>query len=158
MMKTLIRHITHDQYVPSILQDGMIKREGCNQHNEKQYAIKLGNPQHLKRVWETHQLVNMSFKLIGRYVWLTEESIAHTATGKDCPCSFEFYAEDIKAKKWSDVKRRLTKKCSILYVKQLDKIAIEMGDDPDKYWVCERPIHLSKCTSCSFTSGLQDAA
>ena len=153
MSKTLIRHITHKRHLDSILRDGLIKLEGCNKKLAIQRALANGNQDIYRKLY----FLKKTHKLIGRYVWLTEDAIAKTSSGRDNPCSFEFYAEDIKAKKWSEVKRKFTKKQAILFVNQLDKIAIEMGDNPDKYWVCERPINLVKTISKQ-SHNLKDAA
>ena len=129
MSKTLIRHITKDFWLPSILSDGVIRKEGSN----------FGTAS-----------AKQQFRMIGRFVWFTEEDHAQTAVGYQSmdvrPVSFEFFAEDIKAIRWTHIVRSLKKKLSRTYAQALNQSAIDIGDDPEKWWVRKHSVSILKAT------------
>mgnify|MGYP003120440737 CR=1 FL=1 len=129
MSKTLIRHITKDFWLPSILRDGVIRKEGSN----------FGTAS-----------AKQQFRMIGRFVWFTE--IGYQSMDVR-PVSFEFFAEDIKAIRWTHIVRSLKKKLSRTYAQALNQSAIDIGDDPEKWWVRKHSVSISKATRIVDASG-----
>ena len=74
MNKTLVHHHTKSFHRNKIIDDGIIKLEGCGFEDKiKNYPyIPLSKGE--KEVWE---LLKKQYKLTGQYVWLTEENHAH---------------------------------------------------------------------------------
>ena len=146
-MKTKISHFTWEKSFPLIVLDGVVKLEGSNLEKEVKSGDHIGtHNQHQKS--HTWKLMKKQMKHTGRYVWFTEEDNVNCIGSvkqyhqKKIPISF--YAEDIGAKKWDDVKKTIYNKQGQKIIKRNDSCAISMGDDTSKWWVIDTEVSLSK--------------
>jgi hypothetical protein len=148
-------HFTNTQNLRKIIGDNLLRKEG---HNFEQIIrhIDMGNVsadkvvhpsgQDIRVIWRA---MNKQYKLIGRYVWLTEENDARCVTVQR---NFEkvaivFDMKRIGAKRWFDVmavKSERSKKAKKL-IKHLNEIAIKSGDDITKWWVVDKDMPLKYC-------------
>ena len=139
MAKIVIRHITKVHHIPSIIEDWEIQLEGSNFLSNTYHTDKE------KLMWRNRQTRHM-----GRWVWFTEEQtcnvILYPANNPTRLLPFEFFAEDIKAMKWSNVRNAYlnskNSKRGREYVRGMEEIAIERGDDISKWWVRDKPVSL----------------
>jgi len=134
MTKTIIKHHTKNHALTRIFCDRFVGLEGISTMRGLKNCV--GGKKHYKEA-------KAKYKITGRYVWLTEEDHANSAvsmTGEDT-YPFSFFAEDIGARKWSEVKKTKPKKVRD-HFSALEAIAKAFGDDPDKWWVCTKNINL----------------
>jgi hypothetical protein len=160
--ETTLYHYTQQQHLLSIMNDDLLRVEG---HNIEQLirqihvgnlsADKVRHPSGLdiKTLWKG---MKQQYKLVGRYVWLTEEEDARCITAQR---HFEkvrlvFNASDINAKRWTDVmtKKMFASTKAKKLVRYLNETAKKSGDDITKWWVVEKDISFSKhCIGVGFS-------
>ena len=158
MKNTIITHFANAQHYPSILKDKVLRLEGHNIENIINQidlgfisADKVVHPSgfDINFIWRN---MCRQYRLVGRYVWLTEESDARCITAQRHfeKVAIQFDADAIKAKRWIDVMAIKSKKSvkAKKMIKHLNQIAIHNGDDITKWWVVENdiPLALSKST------------
>ena len=141
-MKTKITHFTNSPVnQKASIKSGRIELEGHNVFSK--YVGNLSQEEQLAK----YSITLSSKAMGGRLLWFTEEDSCNTtgSTSEEA-FAFPFYAEDIKATKWTDFRKRfLGKKDSREYIIKLENIAIEQGDNPKKWWVSTKPIPLTHC-------------
>tara|TARA_R110000824_G_scaffold389583_1_gene585731 strand:+ start:107 stop:562 length:456 start_codon:yes stop_codon:yes gene_type:complete len=142
-MKTKITHFTNSSVNRNnIIESGRVELEG---HNILTKPPKTLTPEEK----DAKHSIELSVRIMGgyRFVWLTEEdSCGTTYSTSEEAFAFPFYAEDIKATKWTDFRKRLLgKKDSRELVVYLEKLATDEGDDWKKWWVTTKPISLKQC-------------
>jgi hypothetical protein len=126
----IIRHITKLHWVNDILNDEVIKLEGCNPEAD------IKNRQQRRAIE----------KLLGRYVWFTESTVCNTAGCGNRPVAFVFNSEDIGAVPWKKFKQKFkTNKKRWAAINMLDLVAVMQGDDPDQYWISTKPVRVVDC-------------
>ena len=133
---TIIRHFTALAWFESIKKDGMIKLEGCGAE------AKQSTDDECRNRWK---LLKGQYKVSGRYVWFTEQ--AHVkCVGSAFTHAIEFDAETIGARPWLLVRRIAVNKGGSRarkLIEQLETYAREQGDNPDLWWVCDKPVPLN---------------
>lgn len=143
----LIKHFTNAENLSNIYADGIIKLEGSNIENAVRKNVDAVHPSGmpLNSVWKA---MKMQYKLVGRYVWLTEESDVKciTVQRKFSKKAFVFEAEAIGAKRWMDVAKQAAfkSKKARKFIKAMNESAIANGDDVRKWWVVAHEISLEK--------------
>ena len=146
-MKTLIHHITWESALPNIIKDGIVKLEGSNLEAYVKSGKHIGKPDQQEKSWVWKE-VKKQIKHTGRYVWFTEDTnvncIGTSEKFNQTKYAIPFYAEDIGAKKWSDVKKTIYNKRGKKIIKRNDDCAISLGDDISKWWVVDTEVLLSK--------------
>lgn len=81
------------------------------------------------------------YKLIGRHIWFTQSTSARTASGHQIAIHFD--SDKIGAVRWSDYKNRFkNSKEKWRMVQAFDESANSMGDDPNDYWLVDKPIPI----------------
>lgn len=147
MTKTVIKHFTRKSNLDAIKRSGEIRLEGCNmetivhtQLSTMPSDIAFQTAQH----WAN---MKRQYKLIGRYVWFTEQDHVHcTDPLQSCGLTpFEFEAEAIGAERWADVKQQVVRqrgKRAKRSIEMLELSAVLMGDNPELWWVSRRPVNL----------------
>ena len=119
-----IRHFTKNRWVTSILESGIIYKEGETSGNPP-----IGFPP---------------------AVWLTSSMKCNTADYLDVnrvEVYFEFDVKATNAKKWHFYKKELKDPFASGLAKQMDKLAREKGDDPYNYWVSFDRLYLADCVA-----------
>ena len=107
---TTITHFTKSAHVSSILNDGIIYREGHNfELMEKKGEMRGFDAisTQKRQIWKS---CKAQYKTIGRYVWFTEETTVCCIDGfgmKAEKTKFSFDAEAIGAKRWTEVRKKL---------------------------------------------------
>ena len=156
MINQTITHFTNVDNMPSILSDGILKLEGWNVEAAIE-QIALGNvsaeqvvhPSGLDIRYLWHQMCK-KYRLIGRYVWLTEENDVRCITSQRYfeKKEIRFDADEINARRWVDVMDQKSKKSikARKLIKHLNESATKTGDDITKWWVVDTdiPLGLSK--------------
>ena len=146
-MKTKINHFTWENSFPLIILEGVIKLECSNLEKEVTTGEHIGKPNQIEKS-NTWRLVKKQMKVTGRYVWFTEEDtvncIGSSAETNQKKIPISFYAEDIGAKKWDEVKKNIYNTKGRKIIKMNDSCATRMGDDTSKWWVLDTEIPLSK--------------
>ena len=141
-MKTKITHFTNSPVNRNkIIESGRVELEGHNVFSK--YVGNLTQEEQLAK----YSITLSSKAMGGRLLWFTEEDGCNTtgSTSEEA-FAFPFYAEDIKATKWTDFRKRLLgKKDSRELVVYLEKLATDKGDDWKKWWVTTKPIPLTHC-------------
>jgi len=140
--KTVITHWTKKHCIQELLIDGVIQLEGYildkmikdNEHLTEEDGYEISGFNKAKK---------MQFKTVGRYIWFTEETKPVECIGNtDLQIPLSFHAEDIGARKWADVKKKMYKKTARKYASVLDKIAVDKGDDISKWWVLDTTVSM----------------
>ena len=152
MINQTITHFTNVDNMPSILSDGILKLEGWNVEAVIE-QIALGNvsaeqvvhPSGLDIRYLWHQMCK-KYRLIGRYVWLSEENDVRCITSQRYfeKKEIRFDADEINARRWVDVMDQKSKgsvKARKL-IKYLNESATKAGDDIKKWWVVENPLPI----------------
>ena len=157
----LIKHFTNAQYLSSIYADGVLKLEGSNIEYVIRNNIDAIHPSGVpvSALWRA---MKMQYKLSGRYVWFTEEVDVHciTAQRKFEKKAFVFDAEEIGAKPWLDVAKRIAfknKKAGKL-IKLMNASARASGDDVSKWWVVAHNVDINKSIAHVQATKMQVAA
>jgi hypothetical protein len=142
----LIRHFTKSIYVSSILKDGVIHFEGYN----TEHAIRTFNVNDLDAsVNISWRGMKLQYKLIGRYVWFTEQDNLYCSTVKkkfsQAPILFD--SDEIGALPWREVCSRLVKnnKKAQKFISALHATAKQAGDNPFYWWVCKHEVDMRYC-------------
>lgn len=124
-----ITHFTHPNAYALICTDGQVNLEGCNAH----------------RGWDSmsREQRRLIYKNIGRHVWFTQAKSAKSASSNDIALTFN--SEDIGAVRWTDYKKRFkNSKSKWFMVECFEESAIGLGDNPNDYWLTDKPVSLSK--------------
>ena len=124
-----ITHFTHFEAYELICADGQIDLEGCN----------------ARRGWDSmsREQRRRVYKTIGRHTWFTQSTSAKSASSNDIALSFE--SSDIGAVRWADYKKRFkNSKAKWLMVECFEESAVEFGDNPNDYWLTDKPVSLAK--------------
>jgi hypothetical protein len=125
----IITHFTDSRHAELINESGYIDLEGCN----------------AKRGWDLmpRSQRRKIYKLIGRHAWLTQSETCQTAAYTSV--AYQFRSEDIGARPWREYKQRFkNSKIKWRMVEALDESARDSGDNPDDYWLVDKPISLTK--------------
>ena len=131
----IVRHFTHPEHISNIRRDGAIMTE-C--HN-------LGPAQD-----DDNQAVYRAQG--GLLVWLTEQDHAHNSVrvGQEHH-GFEFDTVTTPGlERWTARKNRrraFWTKQQRRQIDLMDFVARQFGDDPDRWWVSDRPISLEHCVN-----------
>ena len=154
MTNTIITHFANVDHKFSILSDRKLKLEGCNMEKIiKDNARNGTNGFAASMHWKG---MKMQYKLIGRYVWFTEENFVNCNRQKHYidQCAFTFDANKIGAERWVDVAKRLSfkSKKARVYIKIFNDNARANGDDITKWWVCKKEVDLA------FSNAITEAA
>jgi hypothetical protein len=165
---TQLRHFTKPHHVGKISTDGFIDFEttatSVKELRKEDKRINEFYGTNFKRTRAECQLQILANKharqTTGTWVWFTEEKFCATANNGNTDSSelyFEFDSADICAKRWIDVKSTFKGKAAY-FAEVLDSAAREMGDNPNKYWVCKKrvPIALAKQSGVFATQALWD--
>ena len=149
-MKIKLYHHTHEHLLPAILNDGYVELE-C--HNLER-AAKCRLSKHERgasnsMLWRS---IKRQMKYTGRYVWLTEEKKVLCLDDPVPTARILFYAEDIGATRWPEVRNRLSKKGRKL-ARVNDDIAKSKGDDVSKWWGGDRKIPMSRARKFTDITG-----
>lgn len=152
-----LNHITSKFALPLIANDKVIQPEGYSiMQNKMVTANGHADIKPSKQVTELKKHLAYQYATIGRYVWLTEDmtcpSVYHDKP--DMQACMVIDTEHIKSlQKWSDVRQRLLQnnKARTL-IKELEDVAIQVGDNPKKWWVTKQPIKLDKFDVTVFTN------
>lgn len=145
MTKTIVKHHTKSAYFGDIIHDNSIDLEGCGTENYIRHNPCGMMSQENRKVWK---LLKKQYKLIGRYVWFTEEDHANCTNMHHDFKTFSFFAEDIAVEQWSIVRRRMIHKNgnpARKWIKMLEDCARAQGDNPELWWVATKPISLDHC-------------
>lgn len=158
-MSITIYHYTQREHLDSICSDGILRREGHNiqsiveQVNKGEIPIHMINhPSGLpiSAVWRN---LKVQYKLVGRYVWFTEESDVRCITAQQGFQKAMLVAKSdvVGAKRWIDVMRKqsVKSKKAKKNICTLNRTAKCCGDDITKWWVVDRDVPLSKCERIS---------
>jgi len=148
-------HFTNILHLPSIINDGLLRREG---HNIEKFIeqidsgiisadqVKHPSGYDIQFLWRA---MKRQYRLVGRYVWLTEENDVRCISAQR---NFEkaaviFDAETIQAKRWVDVMRIKSQKSNkaLKLIKHLNQMASNSGDDITRWWVVDEDIQLNSC-------------
>jgi len=152
-MKTKIHHITWENALPHIVNDGIVKLEGSNLEELIKSGEHVGRPDQQEKsfIWK---VMKKQMKHTGRYVWFTEDSTVNCIGDSEemglKKVGIPFYAEDIGAKKWCDVKKTIYNKRGRKIIKKTDSYATQIGDDITKWWVVDTEVPLSKKTDDNY--------
>ena len=141
---TMIYHHTHSERCPSITSTMKIWLEATTLENYIKQGSHLAdiNGYEMSTRWKE---CKKSFKLVGRYVWFTEEQMAYTIGYPHLPkTSFAFDSTTINAVRWTDVCKSMLHKNQRKEINYLNAKAKAAGDDFKKWWVCKSEVSLEQ--------------
>ncbi|GGZ90223.1 hypothetical protein [Novosphingobium arvoryzae] len=141
--RPIITHFTKLENVPLILHDFCITLEGTEIENIVKQTPDDCSPEKLRTMREYWAFMKPLYKKIGRYVWLTEENHAHCSNVSTY--GFTFYADEIGAMPWPEMRKRAIAKKgkqARRYIDVLEETAFDAGDNVEKWWVCSEAVKL----------------
>ena len=145
-----IKHFTKSMYLPSIMDSGCIFLEGYN--TEK--AIKNYDVNELDAsVNSTWKNLKLQYKVVGRYVWFTEQDtlLCSTVLQNFSQTPLLFEADDIGAMRWYEIVPRIIakQKRARKFIDAMHETAIRAGDNPAKWWVTKTAVDIKFCKNIS---------
>ena len=141
--RPIITHFTKVPYISNIVHDFRITLEGTNIETIAKLAHGECNPMMQQAMQQQWVMLKQQYKLIGRHVWFTEENHAHCAGASSY--GFSFYADEIGATPWPEVRKRMIAKKgkrARRYIDVFEAVAEQSGDNVEKWWVCSEAVQL----------------
>jgi len=143
---TKITHFTKRPHLESIINDGVIYKEGHNYVTSDARGEMRGTDALSTAKRRTWKMLKQQYKLTGRYVWFTEEDSVNCIDA-EIACEkvgISFNAEEIGAKRWSEVRKaKMRSKKAKMLIEALEMAALMVGDEPTKWWVTTNDVALS---------------